>query len=304
MKHSAEQTTSNHTVREILLAYYELTKPGITLMVLSSMAIGFLLGSAGSISFLTLLNATLGTYMIAAGTAAHNQYLERSLDKLMIRTERRPLPMDRIEDNHAKVFSLSLIFAGLLYLILSVNVVAGLVSLATSFIYLLLYTPLKQISFWNVPIGSIAGALPPVGGWAAATGSIADPGMWLLFAIVFLWQMPHVLAIAWLCNDDYTNAGFKMLPKNDTTGKITGIISLFCLILLIPVIYTLYSLGYNSLIYLIPSLLITGWFTIKGLKFYHEPEKSTAKSLMFASFFYLPIVWIFILIDNIILRFW
>lgn len=304
MKHSAEQTTSNHSIREILLAYYELTKPGITLMVLSSMAIGFLLGSAGSISFYTLLNAALGTYMIAAGTAAHNQYLERNLDKLMIRTERRPLPMDRIEDNHARVFSLSLIFAGLFYLILSVNVIAGLVSLATSFIYLLLYTPLKQISFWNVPIGSIAGALPPVGGWAAATGSIADPGMWLLFAIVFLWQMPHVLAIAWLCNEDYTNAGFKMLPHNDTTGKKTGLISLLCLIQLIPVIYTLYSLGYNSLFYLIPSLLITGWFTIKGLQFYHEPEKSTAKSLMFASFFYLPIVWIFILIDTIIQRLW
>lgn len=304
MKHSAEQTTSNHSIREILLAYYELTKPGITLMVLSSMAIGFLLGSAGSISFYTLLNAALGTYMIAAGTAAHNQYLERNLDKLMIRTERRPLPMDRIEDNHARLFSLSLIFAGLFYLILSVNVVAGLVSLATSFIYLLLYTPLKQISFWNVPIGSIAGALPPVGGWAAATGSIADPGMWLLFAIVFLWQMPHVLAIAWLCNDDYTNAGFKMLPQNDTKGKKTGLISLLCLILLIPVISTLYSLGYNSLFYLIPSLLITGWFTIKGLQFYHEPEKSTAKSLMFASFFYLPIVWIFILIDTIIQRLW
>jgi protoheme IX farnesyltransferase len=304
MKHSAEQTTSTHSIREILLAYYELTKPGITLMVLSSMAIGFLLGSAGSISFLTLLNAALGTYMIAAGTAAHNQYLERSLDKLMIRTNRRPLPMDRIEDNHAKIFSLSLIFTGLLYLILTVNVVAGLVSLATSFIYLVLYTPLKQISFWNVPIGSIAGALPPVGGWAAATGSVNDPGMWLLFAIVFFWQMPHVLAIAWLCNDDYTNAGFKMLPKNDSAGKKTGLISLLCLILLIPTIYALYSLGYNSLIYLIPSLIITGWFMVKGLQFYHEPEKTTAKSLMFASFFYLPIVWIFILIDNIILRLW
>lgn len=304
MKQSVEQTTSTHSIREILLAYYELTKPGITLMVLSSMAIGFLLGSAGSISFVILLNAALGTYMIAAGTAAHNQYLERNLDKLMIRTSKRPLPMDRIEDQHAKIFSLSLIFAGLFYLILTVNVVAGLVSLATSFIYLLMYTPLKQVSFWNVPIGSIAGALPPVGGWAAATGNIADPGMWLLFAIVFFWQMPHVLAIAWLCNEDYTNAGFKMLPKNDANGKRTGLISLLCLVLLLPTIYALYTLGYNSLIYLIPSLLITGWFMVKGLQFYHEPEKPTAKSLMFASFFYLPIVWIFILIDNIILRLW
>lgn len=303
MKQTAERTTLTHSIREILLAYYELTKPGITLMVLSSMAIGFLLGSVGGISFVTLINAALGTYMIAAGTAAHNQYMERNLDKLMIRTSKRPLPMDRIEDTHAKIFSLSLIFAGLLYLIITVNMVAGLVSLATSFIYLVLYTPLKQVSFWNVPIGSVAGALPPVGGWAAATGSVSEPGMWVLFTIVFLWQMPHVLAIAWLCNEDYTNAGFKMLPKGDSTGKLTGWISLICLILLLPAVYALYWLGYNNLLFLIPSIIVTLWFLIKGLQFSHEPSRETAKRLMFASFFYLPIIWILILIDSIIGRF-
>ena len=300
MRHTAEHTESVGSFRETLLAYYELTKPGITLMVLSSMTVGFLLAPTNGIDFITLINAILGTYMIASGTAAHNQYMERNLDKLMIRTSKRPLPLDRIPDANARIFSLSLIFVGLLYLIITVNMVAGLVSLATSFVYLILYTPLKQISFWNVPIGSVAGALPPVGGWAAATGSIADAGLWVLFLIVFFWQIPHVLSIAWLCNDDYTKAGFRMLPKRDKTGKATGIYSLICLVLLLPTVYALFELGYNSLLYLIPSILITMWFAYMGIKFYNDPTKASAKKLMFASIFYLPAIWIMILIDKLI----
>ena len=269
-------------------------------MVLASMAIGFLLGSTSPLSFLTLLHAAIGTFMIAGGTAAHNQYMERSLDKLMLRTARRPLPMHRVSDAQALAFSLTMIFGGLLYLILTVNVIAGLVSLATSFIYLVLYTPLKQVSFWNVPIGSVAGALPPVGGWAAASGSIADPGVWILFLIVFLWQVPHVLAIAWLCNEDYTRAGFRMLPKYDLNGLKTSIISLICLLALIPVVFSLYYLGLNTIWYALPALAATVWFGFQGVRFMYERSQVTARKLMFASFFYLPIVWIFILLDTLL----
>lgn len=300
MKQTIEQNSRSSRLTDTLLAYYELTKPGITLSVLGSMAIGFLLGSAGNLSFTTLFNALIGTYMIAAGTAAHNQYMERNLDKLMIRTNKRPLPMDRLVDSHARLFSLTLIFGGLLYLILTVNVVAGFVSLATSFIYLVLYTPLKQLSFWNVPIGSIAGALPPVGGWAAATGSISDVGLWILFGIVFLWQMPHVLSIAWLCDEDYTRAGFCMLPKNDSKGTKTAYISLLCLFLLLPVVYLLFHFGFSGPLYLALSIAISLWFIFKGVQFFIEPNKLTARSLMFASFFYLPAVWIFILADKLL----
>lgn len=285
---------------QTIRAYYELTKPGITYMVLASMAIGFLLGSTGPISLITLFHAALGTFMIAGGTAAHNQYMERSLDKLMIRTSKRPLPMHKVPDAQALIFSLGMIFAGLLYLIFTVNFVAGIVSLATSFIYLVLYTPLKQISFWNVPIGSIAGALPPVGGWAAASGSITDAGVWILFAIVFLWQVPHVLAIAWLCNEDYTRAGFRMLPKGDTTGFLTSIISMVCLLALIPIVYSLYLLDINTVYYLIPALIASGWFAFQGVRFMKERTLVTARKLMFASFFYLPIIWILILIDKLL----
>lgn len=301
MKHALEQSgTSSSSIGSTFSTYYELTKPGITYMVLASMAIGFILGSEGSISFITLLNAVIGTFMIAGGTAAHNQFMERSLDKLMIRTSKRPLPMERVTDTQALVFSLGMILAGLVYLIFTVNFVAGLVSLATSFIYLVLYTPLKQLSFWNVPIGSIAGALPPVGGWAAATGSIYDAGLWILFGIVFLWQVPHVLAIAWLCEEDYSRAGFKMLPKGDNTGLLTSWISFACLVALLPVIYSLYILDLNSLFYLIPALAATVWFAVSGVKFIIERNKITARKLMFASFFYLPIIWILILIDKLL----
>ncbi|MCC5925107.1 MAG: protoheme IX farnesyltransferase [Bacteroidetes bacterium] len=297
----AEQTAIIPSgLRGIIRAFYELTKPGITYMVLASMAIGFLLGSTTPISLLTLLHAAIGTFMIAGGTAAHNQYMERSLDKLMIRTAKRPLPMHKISDTQALAFSLTMIFGGLLYLIITVNFIAGMVSLATSFIYLVLYTPLKQVSFWNVPIGSVAGALPPVGGWAAASGTIADPGVWILFLIVFLWQVPHVLAIAWLCNEDYTRAGFRMLPKGDKNGTVTSVISFICLVALIPVILSLYYLDLNTIWYVIPATLATIWFVFQGVRFMYERTQVTARKLMFASFFYLPIVWILILIDKLV----
>lgn len=299
MKEIVEETNASFSFRGTLLAYYELTKPGITFMVLSSMTVGFLLASTSGIDFIALFNAMFGTYLIASGTAAHNQYMERNLDKLMLRTSKRPLPLERVPEANAKIFSLSLIFVGLLYLIVTVNPLAGLVSLATSFVYLVLYTPLKQISFWNVPIGSVAGALPPVGGWAAATGTIADPGLWILFAIVFFWQIPHVLSIAWLCSDDYSRAGFRMLPKKDETGFKTSMYNLICLVSLIPTVFALYHLGYNGLLYLIPSLIVTFWFLYMGYRFYLAPSKESAKKLMFASIFYLPVVWILVLIDKL-----
>jgi len=284
----------------VLKAYYELTKPGITYMVLASMAIGFVLGSTGGFDFMIFLHAALGTFLIAGGTAAHNQYMERQFDKLMVRTARRPLPSFRIKDRHALAFSVSMIILGLVYLIFNVNFAAGLVSLATSFIYLVLYTPLKQVSFWNVPIGSVAGALPPVGGWAAASGTVTDPGMWILFAVVFLWQVPHVLAIAWLCNEDYTKAGFHMLPEGDGSGIKTAWYSIVCLAGLLPAVAGLYLLDYNTMFYLVPAVAATLWFIFQGIRFFYERSAVTARKLMFASFFYLPIIWIIVLIDKLV----
>jgi protoheme IX farnesyltransferase len=282
---------------ETVAAYHELTKPGITMLVLASMVMGFVMGSVGHFNLTLLLHAIIGTYLIAGGTAAHNQFIERNYDKLMKRTKSRPLPSSKISPQNGFIFSITLILVGLVYLISMVNIVAASVSAVTTIVYLAVYTPMKRISVVNVFIGSIPGALPPVGGWAAATGSILDPGMWILFGIVYLWQVPHVMAIAWLCNDDYSNAGFQMLPLGDFQGKKTALMVNLCLLTLIPITYLFYALDYANIIYLVGGLLSALYFIFYGLKFWLERSKEHAKQLMFASFFYLPLVWIFIFID-------
>lgn len=301
MKISTEQTLTSKDLLGTLSAYYELTKPGITYMVLASMVVGFILGSAGAVDVMTLIHAAIGTYLIAAGTAAHNQFIERNLDKLMNRTSSRPLPSGRITPELAEAFSVMMIVTGLFYLIMMVNPVAGMVSAATTILYLGVYTPMKRRSFWNVIIGSVPGALPPVGGWAAASGSIADPGMWLLFGIVFCWQIPHVLSIAWLCNDDYCNAGFRMLPKGERKGIKTALLSVGSLLLLLPVTYLVFQLNIAGYLFLITGILAALAFLLYGIRFAISRSNPDAKKLMFASFFYLPIVWIAVIADQIIL---
>ncbi len=300
MKLTQEKTLSKPLFTQVLTDYFELTKPGITILVLASMAIGFLLGSAGTVDFMLLFHAVVGTILIAAGTAAHNQYIERDLDKLMVRTSKRPLPMERIAASSALLFSLTLIFGGLFYLVFTVNTIAGIVSAVTAFCYLALYTPMKRVSFNNVWIGAIPGALPPVGGWAAATGTITEPGVWVLFMIVFLWQIPHVVSIAWLCNEDYTRAGFRMLPSGDASGTKSAWVNIICLLVLIPVSASLYLMGYNGMIFLIGSIVAGLGFLWYGIRFFRSRDKKTAKLLMFASIFYLPVIWMIILADVLI----
>ncbi|WP_445666418.1 heme o synthase [Fodinibius sp. AD559] len=301
MKLTTKFSLSTFLDTQQIAAYYELTKPGITLTVLISMLIGFVLGSSGQIDYITLIHATLGTWLIASGTAAHNQFLEWRYDGKMKRTQKRPVPASKISPKKSVLFSLTLITVGLLYLLLAVNAVAGLVSLLTTLIYLGIYTPMKRISVANVFIGAIPGALPPVGGWAAATGHLGSTGMWLLFGIVFLWQIPHVMAIAWVCKDDYSNAGFQMLPKSDPKGAKATTLIVGCLVALLPVSYGLYHIGMNSWIYLIGGLLSSIVFLYYGLIFAKDRDKPSAKKLMFASFGYLPVIWAFVIIDILVL---
>lgn len=298
MKSVEDNILIKRTFSDVISDYYQLTKPGITMTVTISMLVGFVLGSGATVDFVVMFHALLGTYLIAAGTGAHNQFMERKLDGLMKRTAKRPLPDQRITSRNGKIFSLVLIFSGLLYLILMVNPVAGAVSFMTTLLYLGAYTPMKQVSPINVAIGAVPGALPPVGGWAAATGNIFEPGMWILFAIVFLWQVPHVLSIAWLCKDDYSSAGFKMLPKNDHKGYITAFWATLCTLLLLPVSYALYHIEVAGTLFLVLSLLIAAGFLFYAGKFTLERSKANAKKFMFASIAYLPLVWIAVFIDR------
>lgn len=300
MKLSTDFTLSKFIDTEKLSAYYELTKPGITFSVLASMLVGFLLASGGDIDYLLMLHAAVGTYLIAAGTSAHNQFLEWRFDGKMKRTQKRPVPSNKISPAESSTFSISFILLGLIYLLLVVNFVAGLVSLATTLLYLGAYTPMKRVSVANVFIGAIPGALPPVGGWAAASGHLGSLDMWLLFGIVFFWQIPHVMAIAWVCKDDYQNAGFVMLPKNDAKGTKTVLLILGCLVALLPVCWGLFASGMSGSIYLAGALLSSLIFLYYGVQFAFDRSKEKAKKLMFASFGYLPLVWIFIFIDLLV----
>jgi len=297
MNSAPAQTAIRKSSRVAVTDFLELTKPGITFLVLISMSVGFVLAAGSDFSLILFIHAAVGTLMIAGGTAAHNQFIERDLDKMMIRTVKRPLPAKKIRPSHALLFSLTLMAGGFFYLLFLVNPLTGIISGLTSVLYLAFYTPLKRISFVNVMVGAVPGALPPVGGWVAASGSLTDPIAWVLFAIVFLWQVPHVIAIAWLCNDDYRSAGFCMLPESDKRGLISSLTVTACLILLIPVSLFLYIYGMNSIFYLVGAVSAGLLFLYFGLRFQLDRSKENARKVLYGSLIYLPAVWVLILAD-------
>lgn len=291
------QETSPSQPASRFRAYYELTKPRITLLVLISMAIGFIVATPET-NWMLLLHATIGTWMMASGTSAFNQYIERDLDKLMFRTMKRPLPSLKVAPVQALWFSVLMVSAGLAYMTYFVNPIAGLVSASTTAIYLLGYTPLKKISFLNLYVGAIPGALPPVGGWAAATGSVSDISVWFLFLIVFLWQVPHVTAIAWLYLEDYERADFVMIPASDDGGRMSSAISLFVAVLLIPCAVLPVLSGLTSWAFGISAGLSAVGYAFYAFVFLQSRNKETARKLVFASIFYLPAVWLLLLLDH------
>lgn len=220
--------------KSLLKSYIELTKPGIVRLVLVTTVIGFALGGEGVTRWVLLLMTLIGTALGSGGAFVLNHYVEREVDALMHRTRNRPLPLGTIAPGAALVFGLVLIAAGTAVLAFCVNGLAATLVFLTAIMYVVIYTPLKKYSWWNTPIGAIPGAMPPMVGWAAATGSV-DPGAWILFLILFLWQHPHFYALAWMYRDDYARGGFKMLPVVDPDGKSTFRHSLVTVILLVPV---------------------------------------------------------------------
>src|SRR5215470_2813459 len=200
--------------------YFELTKPRILVMVLVTTALGFLLGSADHGSFALLLLTLLGVGAATGGAAVLNNYLERDFDAKMARTRGRALPAGLIEPSRALSFGVGLVLTGVLLLTVTVNLLNGFLVLLAAFLYVLVYTPLKRVTWLSTTFGAIPGAIPPMAGWAAATGRL-DPGAWALFAILFAWQHPHFFAIAWMFREDYRSAGFKILPAIEPTGLRT-----------------------------------------------------------------------------------
>ena len=234
-------------------AFIALTKPGLVIMLVLTSCVGFYLGSDGPVDWLRLLHTLAGTALAAGGTLALNQWMERDRDAMMRRTRKRPLPAGKLRPAQALGFGAAITAAGLLYLALVVNVLSCLVTALITATYLLLYTPLKHRTTLSTVFGAVPGALPPVTGWAAARNELGlEAGV--LFAILFLWQMPHALALAWLFREDYARAGFQLLPAVDPDGRFTSVqILTNCLALtafsLVPTI-----LGISGIVYFYAAL--------------------------------------------------
>ena len=276
-------------VRRRLADYVALGKPRVVLMVLVTTLVGYYLGSRGAIQVVPLLHTLLGTALAAAGTLALNQYMERDLDAQMLRTRHRPLPDGRIQPVEALVLGVVVMVVGLSYLATVVNGLTSLVTLAIAVTYLLLYTPLKRVSSLCSIVGAVPGALPPVAGWAAAQGSLA-PEAWVLFTIMFLWQIPHSLAIARMYRDDYARAGIQVLPVVDRDGFSTGTHVVTNSMALLPVALLPTLMGLAGAVYFWVALVLGLGLLWSAIGLARSRSAGDARRLMLASLVYLPVL--------------
>jgi len=281
----------------IINSYIDLMKPSILIMVLITTILGFYLGSDGNIIWINLIWMLNGTTFSAGGASVLNQYLERDQDKIMNRTCDRPIPLGIISPYNALVFGIITVIIGTSILVVKINLLTGFLSLLTVFMYVLVYTPMKRVTWLNTSIGSVPGALPPIGGWAAATNSI-DSGAWILFGILYLWQHPHFFAIAWMCKNDYEKAGFKMLPVIEPDGKRTVRQILWHLSLLFPISLLPVLIGMNGHIYLYGSLIITLYYFLSAFPMLKNKSHKNASQILKASVLYLPALLVIIIIDK------
>jgi len=276
------------SVRGQMADFLALTKPRLVQMVLISTLAGYYLGSLGEFDWIRLLNTLLGTALAAGGTIALNQYLERDLDAKMRRTRDRPLPDGRLQPDSALIFGLAISLGGVLYLLFTVNAICSLSAAITVTSYILLYTPLKRKSSFCTFVGAIPGAIPPLGGWVAAQGSLSLEA-WVLFAIMFFWQVPHSLAIAWLYRADYGRAGIKLLPVIHPDGRSTGyqIVNNCLALLAVSLIPTI--VGLAGSIYFFTALVIGAVFLLCGIRFALHRSTAAARRLLLVSYCYVPL---------------
>ncbi|MFO0953666.1 MAG: heme o synthase [Isosphaeraceae bacterium] len=279
-----------------LAAFVALTKPRITVMVLVTAATGFLLGARGSSHPPTLLLTMLGTGLVAGGASTLNQLLERHRDARMRRTANRPLPSGRVTPAEAAIFGTALSVLGLAILAYYANPTSAAVALTTLLLYVFVYTPLKPVTTLNTAIGAIPGALPPVIGWAAGTGRLGVEA-WALFLIVFLWQFPHFLAIAWIYRDDYARGGHKMLPSVDPCGRMTGRQSVLHALALLPAGLLPTAVGLAGSLYFVGALALGLFYLTYSARFWADVNDRTARALLRSSFLYLPAVLALLLLN-------
>ena len=277
-------------------AYLELTKPRITFLVVLTAVAGFCMAS-GTIDLVRLLNMSLGIALLSSGISTLNQYMERDLDRLMRRTQDRPLPSGRLTPGEALLFGSALSAIALGYLALTVNPLSAVLGVATLAAYLFVYTPLKTRTTLSTVLGAFPGAMPPFIGWAAARGEITIEA-WVLFAILFLWQFPHFLAIAWMYRDDYASAGIKMLPVVEPEGRVTGQQIVTYTLLLIPVSLFPVLVNLAGSVYLVGASIIGIVFLYYSARAALVRTTWQARKLLLASVLYLPILFALMVISK------
>jgi len=278
--------------------YVQLAKPRLNVLVVATSAAGYYLGGPPAADLALMAQAVAGTALVAGGAAVLNQVYERDTDALMRRTRLRPLPDGRVSLADARLFGFGLSTAGLLLLALRANWLAAALALATLVIYLVVYTPMKRRTSLSTLVGAVPGALPALIGWTASHGSIAIGGA-TLFAIVFLWQIPHFMAIAWLYRDDYSKAGFPMLPVIEPEGRRAGRQAVVYAAALVPVSLVPASVGIAGSVYFVSALVLGLVLLALAARFAMTRSEGSARALFFGSITYLPLLWIVMIGDRL-----
>ncbi len=277
--------------------FYELIKPRIALLIVISTSVGYSYGVGQHFNLVTFFNALLGTALMAAGSATLNQWYERDIDALMDRTKMRPIPAGTITPGHALAFGVAASVLGFLELLAFVNVLAAGLGLLTSVGYLFAYTPLKRRGPICTTIGAFPGAMPPLIGYAAASGHLSVQA-WVLFAILFLWQFPHFHAIAWLYREEYEKVGIKMLAVVKPTGSALNVEIMTALLLLIPATLAPTFLQMAGNVYLVAAILLNLAFLYFGVQMSRQHDRPRARKLLLASVIYVPLLFAFLVVDN------
>ena len=281
--------------RARLAGWYELTKPNIAFLVTMTALVGFLAAAARPLDLVRLAHTLVGTALAAGAAGVLNQWAERRADAEMRRTARRPLPSGRLGGREAALFGLFLTAASTAYLALATNPLAALLAVVTIGSYLLLYTPLKRVTSLATLVGAVPGAIPPLIGWAAARGRL-EPGAWVLFGILFLWQMPHFLALAQLYRADYARAGFRMLTVEDATGASAGRQAALYALALLPVSLLPTLVGLSGPVYFAGALVLGAGFLVSGVRMALRPgDVAAARRLFRWSLLYLPAICVLLL---------
>jgi len=284
-------------LRERFAAYVELTKPRITFLIVLTAAAGFGLASYGAIDYRALLRAMVGIALLSSGIATLNQYIERDLDARMRRTAERPLPSGKLTPLEALVFGTVLTVVAELYLVTIVNPLSALLGLIVIAGYLFGYTPLKTRTSLSTLVGAFPGAVPPLIGWTAARGDVSIEG-WVLFAILFLWQFPHFLAIALLYREDYARAGILMLPVVEPDGRVTGQQIVAYSLMLLPVSLLPTLLGVSGKTYFLGAAILGLLFLYSSVRAACCKSRYEARRLLLASVLYLPALFILMVLDK------